>query len=192
MLLEQVGPSVEDLRPLDRRARAPVLERPGGRRTARSTSSAPASATVRNTSPFAGLTARTSAPPRREPAPHRSRALNVTSCSQSALLRIRRALASSAHHLNQPPSISLAVELEEQDPLPGSEAEHAVADGDRLAGRPEHIDMQCEWPLPISMSSSRSRSRCGDPSRRGRSSARSARGGAGEPRSPRGIPARTR
>src|SRR5947207_6214267 len=39
--------------------------------------------------------------------------------------------------LNEPAPVALAVELEEEHTLPGSEAELAVADRDRLAGRAE-------------------------------------------------------
>src|SRR5207248_3519006 len=39
--------------------------------------------------------------------------------------------------LDDPAAVALAVELEEQHPLPGAEAELAVAYRDRLAGRPE-------------------------------------------------------
>src|SRR3954454_11152372 len=46
-------------------------------------------------------------------------------------------LALRPDHLDDPAAVALAVELEEENPLPGAEAELAVAHRDRLAGRPE-------------------------------------------------------
>src|SRR6185295_10207993 len=97
-------------------------------RTARSASSGPARATVRNTSPLAGLTVSKVAPSAagtRSPSIRRFSTATLTATA-----------ASDADDVHEPAPVALAVELEEQHPLPAPQAEDAVAHGDRLARRP--------------------------------------------------------
>src|SRR5438093_7064221 len=46
----------------------------------------------------------------------------------------REIFSSRSDDLDDPAAVALAVELEEEHPLPGAEAELTLADGDRLAG----------------------------------------------------------
>src|SRR6478735_3759742 len=94
-------------------------------RAARSASSGPARATVRNTSPLAGLIVSNVAP-----SAEGTRSPSIRRFSTAALTPT---WALDADDVHEPAAVALAVELEEQHPLPAPEAEDAVADGNRLA-----------------------------------------------------------
>ena len=56
--------------------------------------------------------------------------------------------------LDDPAPVALAVELQEEHALPRAELQLESTTGIDSPAEPRSIDMQCEWPLPNSTSSS--------------------------------------
>ena len=74
---------------------------------------------------------------------------STRSCEGSSALA-----ALGADDLDEPAPVALAVELEEEHALPLAEASSPSRTGIDSPAGPRSIDMQWEWPLPTSMSSS--------------------------------------